>query len=174
MKKWVYIQLILGLLLSSANLMDAHASSSPTIVPISGTLTVPLADSTEDIVTLNGEFHVVVGVTSGASGNDVRINANLSNVSGIGSTSGMKYLAVGASSIVLHDVDTPTSPPQQTFTFDLIRRPPNPCLPPSPCNEDNTPLILPLDVTFDVKETELGFWSVSVACIAVPPSPCRE
>jgi hypothetical protein len=174
MKNVAYTALIVGLLLLSATGRETYASSSPTIVPISGTVVVPLADSTEDTVTLNGEFHVVVGLTSSETGSNVRINANLSNVSGFGSPSGLKYEAVGASSIVLHNVESPSSPPPQTFTFDLIRRPPSPCVPPSPCNADNTPVIVPLDVTFAVTETEPGYWSVNISCIAHPPSPCGE
>jgi hypothetical protein len=55
--------------------MDAHAFSSSTTIPVSGTVVVPLVNSTEaDIVILNGEFHVVMGGASLETGSDTHIN----------------------------------------------------------------------------------------------------
>jgi hypothetical protein len=169
MKYPAIIALMLGVLLP-LTVQVVYAASASAIGPVIATVSVPLADSTEDDVALNGELHVVVGTSS--SSNDVRIHANLAEVSGAGSTSGMMYNAVGASSIILHNVADPYAPPEQTFSFDLISRPPSPCVDSTSCGADNTSTISPLDVTFRAVETEPGNWSVNVSCVAVPPSPC--
>ena len=161
--------LIVGLLLLSLNAEQAYAGSSSIIVPLSRPISVPLADSTYDEVTLNGEFHVVVGTSSSNSG-DLLIHANLANVQGVGS-SGSTYRAVGSTSIVEHDLEN-TIGRSFTFYFELIKFPPSPCLDSSSCSSDNTASLFPLGVAFSVQETELGYWSATISCVAYPPSPC--
>lgn len=171
MKTTVLSTLIAGLLLFSLNAVQAYAASSSMIVPFSGTVFVPLADST-DTVTLNGKFHVVVGTSPSNSG-DLRIHANLADVTGVGS-SGTTYGAVGSTSLVLHDLENTIVPPSFTFDFNLIKYPPSPCLDTSSCNSDNTAQLFPLEVTFSVRQTELGYWSTTISCVAYPPSPCLD
>lgn len=165
--------LIVGLLLFSLNAEEAYAASSSTIVPISGTVAVPLGNDSTDEVTLNGQFHVVVGTSSTNSG-DLRIHANLADVTGVGSSSGSTYSATGSTSIILHNLENTIVPPSFTFEFNLIKFPPSPCLDGSSCSSGNTASLFPLEVTFSVQETELGYWSTTISCIAYPPSPCLD
>lgn len=161
--------LIVGFLLLSLNAEQAYAGSSSIILPLSGTVYVPLPDSSDtDAVALSGKFHIVVGTSASNSG-DLLIHANLADVQGVGS-SGSTYRAVGSTSIVEHDIGN--SPPTFTFYFKLIKFPPSPCLDTSSCSSDNTASLFPLGVAFSVQETELGYWSATIDCVAYPPSPC--
>ena len=159
--------LIIGLLLVSLNAEEAYASSSSSTVPLIGTVKAPLADSTTEDVALNGKFHVVVGTSSSG---DLRIHANLADVTGFGSQSGSTYRGVGSTSFVLHNLG---ELPSFTFDFNLIRVPPNPCLDSTAGGSDNAASVFPLEVTFSVRESELGFWVPTISCVAsYPPSPC--
>ena len=160
--------LLIGLSLLSLSAEEAYAGSSSSTVPLIGTVTVPLADSTTDTenVTLNGKFHVVVGTSTSG---DLRIHANLADVTGFGSQSGSTYRGVGSTSIVLHNL---VELPSFTFDFKLIKFPPSPCLDSTSCSSDNTASVFPLEVTFSLQESELGFWQPAISCVAYPPSPC--
>jgi hypothetical protein len=143
------------------------------MIPISGVVSVPYADSTESVM-LNGKFHVVVGTSSSSSGN-LHVHANLADVTGVGSSSGSRFGAVGSTSIVLHNLEDTIVPPSFTFDFNLIKFPPSPCLDSSSCSSGNAATMYPLKIAFSVRQTELGFWTTMVSCIAsYPPSPCLD
>ncbi|MEJ2552802.1 MAG: hypothetical protein P8079_02020 [Gammaproteobacteria bacterium] len=173
MKIAAFSTLIVGLLLLSVNAEQAYAASSSMILPISGTVAVPLGDDSTDEVSLNGKFHVVVGTSSSNSG-DLLIHANLADVTGVGSSSGSTYNATGSTTIVLHNLENTIVPPSFTFDFNLIKYPPSPCVDGNSCSSGNTASLFPLKVAFSVQQSELGFWVTRVCSIAssYPPSPC--
>jgi hypothetical protein len=173
MKTITFFILLAGSLLLSFGAEQAYAASSSMMIPISGAVSVPYADSTES-VTLSGKFHVVVGTSSSRSGN-LHVHANLADVTGVGSSSGSRFGAVGSTSIVLHNLKDTIIPPSFTFDFNLIKYPPSPCVDSGSCSAGNTATMFPLKITFSVRRTELGFWTARVSCIAsYPPSPCLD
>lgn len=172
MKISAFSTLILGLFLLTLNTEEANAASSSMIVPINAPVTVPLGDGSNDEVTLNGKFHVVVGTSPSNSGS-LLIHANLADVTSVISSSGSTYNAVGSTTIVQHT----SASHSFTFYFKLIKFPPSPCLDSSSCNSENTASLFPLAIDFSVQQGgDFGIWSTTISCIGVayPPSPCIE
>jgi hypothetical protein len=106
-------------------------------------LAVPLADGTQDQVDLAGEIHVVTHVTLGETETTVGVYANLHNVRGVGSLSGLTYLGLGAANL---DVAAPPGPPEVDpfvveYRLTAVGHPPNPNSPLNPV----TPL--PVQIT---------------------------
>lgn len=185
MIKSIHLLMILGLFLLSATIVEAHVSRSHSlfIIPISGTVTVPLNDTSSERVTLSGKLRVRILAMAGASGtiNYVRVQAQLSKVSAVGDVSGLRYRAVGSSVTAFRSLTDPTAPLPVTAAYRIIRAghyfrtPPNPCTPPSPCVKKVGTLNLPLNITFSMQETSVEGqqeWTASAPCLSVSGGPC--
>jgi hypothetical protein len=178
MKNSIWMPLIIGLLLLSANITNTYASSIAFTlhVPLSTTVTVPLTATESDSVALSGDLLVYGSGWSSAtnSNNVLRIRGIALNTSGVGSTSGYTYTMSGSDYTSFRNLPDITTPPPVSFKYSLgstatVCRPPSPCYP-----EVN----LGLGLTFSLHATPAPpggdqlVWTTTALCLSADGGTC--
>ncbi len=128
--------------------------------PMTSSMQVPLAGTASgacqgDQVPLTGDLNAVTRVRMASNATTLDVYFSLSNVKGVGSVSGLRYLGLGTAQFSTQTDRGPPNLPSFRMNFMLwgIGRPPNPCV-----GDPDKVQPLPVNVTlkFDAEGSLIG------------------
>ncbi len=153
--------LVVVALVLTAVTFAATASAGPVtsslMVPVDGLVFAPGGGS--ESVLLSGHVHLVaqsVPPTPIIPGNPIHMFVNLADVTGIGLTSGLDYVAIGAVNLDF----VPPSPIAPQFVIMPVAIPPSPIIPPNP--------IMPITFLITPGFDDTGHLSLDATSVTVP------
>ncbi len=122
MRQFVYgaLFLLCLMLIAVPRAQSTDAIATSLDIPITGMVSVPLANGSLDWVTLSGSLHVVTVVTAPAIGSPVKAYVNVYDFHGLGEDTGFRYNVVGAQGLAFAYPGA-GNPIEEIFDFCLLR-----------------------------------------------------
>jgi hypothetical protein len=121
--------------------------TSSLMVPVDGLVFMP-GGGFENVM-LTGRVHLVTQVQQPSDpctpSDPCRVFVNLADVTGMGLTSGLDYVAIGAVNLIPSDPCSPSDPCRAQLTIMPVAVPPNPIHPPNPI----MPITFEISLAFD-------------------------